>query len=122
MESINIRGLRNSLIEAWIEAALDLGVRVTAPAELRDLSGELYACEALVHDFGSSNGAVVVSPKTERRIRAHLRNSGPVWLSVIPEKAYPRYARTDFIDILNDWRWFGKAEERPAWDTGEPWR
>ena len=108
-------GLEQRLVEQWQQAALDLGIRVTAPVELRDASGRPFTCEALVHDFGSQTGAVVVSPKTERRVRAELRSIGDkLWVSGSGRRL-TSYNQRLFIHELLDWGWFGKTGEEPGW-------
>ena len=112
MEPVN---LEERLILNWLQAARNLGVRVTAPIELLDAAGQPFVCEALVHDFGSPSGAVVVSPKTERRIRRHLRSLGDnVWVSM-SEQRLQSYKRAHFIEELVDWAWFGEAGAQPEW-------
>lgn len=97
-------------------AADDLGIRVTAPVELRDTSGTPFACEALVHDFGSPKGAVVVSAKTERRVRQNLRSLGEELCVIRAERRRAAaYNRKHFVDELLDWGWFGKAGAEPGW-------
>jgi hypothetical protein len=34
---------------------------------------------------------------------------------------YSEYDRTNFVDTLNDWGWFGAQDQTPAWYTGQPW-
>ena len=112
---MDTEGLEQRLVEDWQEAAEDLGIRVTAPVELRDASGRPFTCEAFVHDFGAPTGAVVVSLKTERRVRDHLRSLGDkVWVSG-SERRRPGYNQRHFIDQLLDWGWFGKAGAEPEW-------
>ena len=108
--------LNSTLVEAWRIAADELGIRVTAPAELRDADGTKFQCEALVHDFGSPTGAVVVSRKTERRVRENLRGLGSsVWVCVEPDRQPSEYSRKPYIDQLTDWGWFGEPHRRPDW-------
>jgi hypothetical protein len=112
--SMDTNGLEQRLVEQWQKAALDLGIHVTAPVEFRDASGQPFACEALVHDFGSPTGAAVVSPKTERRVRAKLRSVGDkLWVS--RSGRLTGYNQRHFIEELLDWGWFGKAGEEPDW-------
>jgi hypothetical protein len=101
------------LIEAWREAAADLDIRVVAPHEL-DGGPEAGTCEVFLPDFGSPRGALVVSAKTERRIRSTLRRSGQ-WVAIASAKEPRRYDRRRFVAELRDFRWFGTAEERPQW-------
>lgn len=111
--------LNEKLVEGWRSAAVDLGIRVTAPVELSDRDGAKFQCEALIHDFGSPNGAVVVSRRTERRVREGLRGLGPsVWVCIAPDRQPSEYARKRFIDQLVDWGWFGDPARRPDWFSG----
>jgi hypothetical protein len=112
---MDTNGLEQRLVEQWQRAAVDLGIDVTAPIELRDASGQPFACEALVHDFGSPTGAVVVSPKTERRVRANIRSVGDkLWVSGSGRRL-TGYNRKHFIEELLDWGWFGQAGGEPGW-------
>jgi hypothetical protein len=102
------------LVAAWREAGEDLGIAVVAPVELRDSEEHLFRCEALVRDFGSPTGALVLSEKTERRVRAQLRG-GDFWYSIHPTRMAACYARRSFIDQLVDWGWFGPPDAKPDW-------
>jgi len=107
--------LEQRLVEQWQKAAKDLGIHVTAPVELRDAAGQPFTCEALVHEFGSPTGAVVVSPKTERRVRAHLRSVGDrLWVSGWGRRL-TGYNQRHFMEKLVDWGWFGKPGGEPTW-------
>jgi hypothetical protein len=122
--SIDNVGLNNRLIEAWRMAARDLGIRVTAPVELRDAAGETFVCEALVEDFGSPEGAVIVSQRTERRVRQNLRSlGGRLWHCVVPDRQQSGYVRKYHIDELQDLGWFGSPGGEPSWyipSMGDP--
>lgn len=108
-------GLEERLVEQWQRAALELSIQVTAPIVLQDATGQPFTCEAFVHDFGSPTGAVVVSPKTERRVRANLRSLGDkLWVSGSGRRL-ARYNRRDFVEELLDWGWFGEAGREPSW-------
>jgi hypothetical protein len=112
---MDANGLEQRLVEQWQKAAEDLGIRVTAPVELRDASGRPFTCEAFVQDFGSPTGAVVVSRKTERRVRANLQTmKDKLWVSG-SERRLVGYNRKHFINALLDWGWFGKAGAEPSW-------
>jgi hypothetical protein len=102
------------LVAAWREAGEDLVIAVTAPAELRDAAGRPFWCEAFLPDFGSPAGGVVVSAKTERRVREQLR-SCDIWYCLAPTRARRAYARKHFIDALVDCGWFGDTQRRPGW-------
>jgi hypothetical protein len=109
---MDISGIEHRLVEQWQRAAVELNIRVTAPIELRDTAGQPFTCEAFVHDFGSTNGAVVVSPRTGRRVRARI--SEELWVSG-SERRLAGYSSSHFIDQLLDWGWFGNIGAEPAW-------
>jgi hypothetical protein len=112
---MNTEGLEQRLVALWQEAAEDLGIRVTAPVELLDASDRPFTCEALVHDFGSWTGAVVVSPKSERRVRANLRTlENKLWVSG-SEQRLTGYSRKRVMEELLDWGWFGEPGAEPQW-------
>jgi hypothetical protein len=109
-----MNGLNRKLVENWLEAADDLGIRATAPVELRDADGQPFWCEVFVHDFASPNGGVVASRTTERRVRQQIRSLGDgIWVCVTGGSAL--YRRKFIVDELLDWGWFGAAGEEPAW-------
>jgi len=109
-------GLDQRLIAQWQAAAADLGIRVTAPYELRDSAGEVFAREAFIYDFGSPAGAVVVSRRTERRVRSRLRSLSPdLWFSGGEKLRSAKYVRKHFIAQLVDWGWFGADGQVPDW-------
>ena len=112
--------LNSKLVDGWRSAAHDLGIRVTAPVELRDAHGAKFECEALVHDFGSLKGGVVVSRKTERRVRESLRSlDSSVWVCIASDRQLSSYSRKHYIEELLDWGWFGEPERRPHWVPDE---
>jgi hypothetical protein len=112
---MDTRELDQRLVELWQAAAEDLGIRVTAPALLTDVLGKPFACEAFVHDFGSPKGAVVVSVKTERRVRQELRSLGDaLWVCRVGPRRVA-YVRKSVVHELLDWAWFGNAAEEPGW-------
>lgn len=109
-------GLDKRLIALWLAAADDLGIRVTAPVELCDKAGAVFACEVFVPDFGSPTGGYALSPKTERRVRHRLLNTETnLWWSGGERRQAATYRRNHFIETLVDWGWFGAPDGEPAW-------
>src|ERR687896_631451 len=51
--------LDRQIVDAWLEAAADLGIRVIAPFLFSTENGEAVLCEAHLPDFGGSNGILV---------------------------------------------------------------
>jgi hypothetical protein len=109
-------GLDQKLIERWRRAGEDLGIRVMAPAELRDAAGGPFMCEVFVADFGSPAGGWVVSQRTERRLRRQLRTLGEsLFLCIAGPRQPSAYSRAAFIQELEDWGWFGEPGGEPSW-------
>jgi hypothetical protein len=87
----------------WLEAAHDLGFKVTAPFTPISDSGVSFFYDALVHDFGSPKGR-----RGESRGRCRhgygyscMSGGGP-------------YDRESTIEVLQDWGWEGEGSA-PEW-------
>lgn len=108
--------MEQRLIDRWRSAANDLDITVEAPVELRDATGVPFLCEVMLTDFGSAGGAIIVSAKTERRIRANLRSLGPnIWVAISERRPASAYDRDHVIAELMDFGWFGEAGKEPDW-------
>ena len=104
---------------AWLQAAKDLGIRVTAPFTLRTESGEDVTYEAHIADFGGPNGTVV-SVFADESPWNDIRHAHGYYGSNLSD-SYRTYSREHFVDTLNDWQWSGNPEQRPTWYTGKSW-
>jgi len=106
------------IVEAWLTAASELGIKVTAPYSLQTHSGEVETFEALIHEFGGPKGTVTgrvaANDPTASRIEAGYYASN---LS----DSYRRYDRAFFIATLDDWKWYGPSSDCPSWYTGRNW-
>ena len=115
----------NAMARAWRKASADLGIRVEAPYELPDQSGHLCRFAAFVPDFGSPTGALVLvvrPPTFDHDVTAELcAKQHGLWFSCLNADVYADYHRQEFIDILDDWQYFGAEERKPAWYTGTTW-
>ncbi len=108
--------VNENLVAAWLEASRDLGIAVIAPYGLPITGNRLLRCEAFIPDFGSPTGAIAISRLTRGKVRPVLRKTNR-WHS---EMDYARYDRRLFIEMLNDWGWFGQAQQ-PGWYTAPYW-
>jgi hypothetical protein len=111
------RTIDQAISQAWLEAAKDLGIRVTAPFMMHLAHDKLLIYEAHVQDFGGPKGTVV--GMVDDRL-GDSRTAGGYYCSNLAP-SYRSYKRQHFIDTLNDWGWFGPMELRPDWYTGKPW-
>jgi hypothetical protein len=109
--------VNENLVAAWLQASEDLGIAVTAPYGFATRGSGLLLCEAFIPDFGSPGGAFAISPRTRREVRPVLREAKR-WYS---EMGYTRYERGLFVEMLNDWGWFGPAHLQPSWYTPPYW-
>jgi hypothetical protein len=99
------------LIDAWSEAARDLGVRV-----------ESTESGVLVHDFGRPAGTLCIArdASAEQKVAAHQAADDEGYFLSELWPSYNEYDRDLFAATLNDWGWFGEGAS-PDWYTGEPW-
>ena len=105
-----------AISEAWLEAAVDLDIRATAPLGM-ECDGEVVQWEAYIADFGGPAGTVVGSQNSTRRDKRLAKGNyaSNLW------PAYRTYSRKLFVDTLNDWQWFGDSGTQPSLYTAQPW-
>jgi hypothetical protein len=108
------------IVNAWLEAARDLEIRVTAPFNIVTESGEVETYEALISDFGGAKGTLIGKIVGYDADPTESRSKAGYFASNLSE-SYRKYDREFFIATLDDWQWFGEAERRPTWYTGKPW-
>jgi hypothetical protein len=106
------------IVQAWLTAAGDLGIKVTAPFAFRSPSGEVEAFEALIHEFGGPKGTVTGRVATHDSVSS--RTDCGYYASNLSD-SYRRYDRTFFMATLDDWKWYGSDQERPPWYRGRNW-
>jgi hypothetical protein len=114
------RTVDTDVVNSWLAAAEDLGVKVTAPFTLVTSSGDRETFEALVHNFGGPKGTVTGRVVGSQGDPVKSRSESGYYASNLGD-AYRHYDRSLFIATLDDWKWFGKDEDRPAWYTGRTW-
>lgn len=111
------RIIDEAISRAWLEAARDLGIRVTVPFKVQATDNEMVTYEAHVLDFGGPNGTVI--GVLADKLHDYRFDRGYYCTNLA--NSYRLYERQYFIDTLNDWGWFGPPELQPAWYTGKPW-
>jgi hypothetical protein len=116
LQSINVS--REKIANAWLIAAQELGIIVTAPYALETGMGQ-YAFIAHVHNFGGSKGTLLDEPNNFERLIEVTREQGYNFSCLWD--CYETYERQLFIDTLNDWQWFGDVDKKPDWYTEKPW-
>jgi hypothetical protein len=112
--------LDQDIVDAWLEAAKDLDIRVTAPFSIATESGGVETYEALIHDFGRPKGTLTGKIAGYRGDPTETRSKTGYFASNLSD-SYRKYDREFFIATLNDWQWFGERERQPSWYTGKSW-
>ena len=110
---------KSDVCEAWSAASVDLSIEIITPFTLVE-NDHRYECIAYVPHFGSPNGTLVMSMDGCREIVKAGMARG-YYVCMINADEYRHYERQHFIDVLNDWRYFGARSAFPQWYTGEPW-
>ena len=105
------------IVEAWVEAGSELGIRVVAPFKLLSEDGSDRWFEAYVRDFGGPNGTIAGNSNDKL---GDIRQQRGYYVSNL-SSSYRKFDRQHFIDTLNDWGWFGERGKEPPWYTGRPW-
>jgi hypothetical protein len=108
-----------SMGNAWLEAAGELGIRVTAPHAISTSFGRATYV-ALLPDFGGKLGTVIVPIAGEHGVEQLAAKEQGVHFSQLAE-SYCSFDRDLFVATLNDWGWFGPEDAKPDWYTGEAW-
>jgi hypothetical protein len=112
--------MREELAKAWRDAADDLGIEVTTPFTLEDTEGNLE-CVAFVPHFGCAAGMVVgdlVSVRALYSDTAHFFRSAQRQGLYASFVSHSSYDRDRFIDMFEDWGWYGEKDKTPEWYTG----
>lgn len=103
------------VLAAWREAALDLGIEMTAPYSLAPPTGEAAICYiALVHGFGAPSGTLLCSADEDFDAAFDLSETYGFYASALNPRNYGCYDRSHFIATLRDWGWRSKAPA-PSW-------
>jgi hypothetical protein len=112
----------NPMAQAWLDAAVDLGIRVQHPFEFKTKSGRVVITSGVyLPDFGNWHGMLLPCRFDPDEIGA-LADDTDFALSALAPSCYEPYDREQYIDTLNDWGWFGPEETRPSWYTGAYWK
>jgi hypothetical protein len=110
------RAIDEQISAAWLEAAVELGIKVVAPYSLATSGGDSVLYEAYVSEFGSPNGTIGGSLA---RDDGNMRGLLGYFSSDLSDR-YRKYDRDLFIETLKDWQWFGEEGKEPPWYKGEP--
>jgi hypothetical protein len=97
------------LSDFWREVSADLGIKVTTPFSLITASGKRLQFDALVHEFGSRLGMLLMERWDAAKAGAAAEMGyGYSCLSA------GIYDRETVIEILQDWGW-SRPSPAPEW-------
>jgi hypothetical protein len=109
--------------ECWGEACRRLGVRIVAPYIL-EVGQEKLTCIGFLPNFGKSKGMIIAamdlpSVKPNRRL-AHLAGEFGLFCSHVNATPFAtgKIEERVFTEALEDWGYFGPANECPSWFNG----
>ena len=105
-----------NMVRAWRQAADDLGIQFTSPFTLTK-EARSFECLGLVHHFGGQVGTII-SVMSEPSSRANALAQDGYEMAEL-SASYAEYRRADFIEMLNDWRFYGPNSDRPSWYTSD---
>ena len=114
----NEKRLFSKVSSAWIHAGLALGVKVTAPYEMRSDSG-LVTYAAFLPEFGNLNGmliGVLTLPdhEVDEGAKQAAKRAG-MYVSFVNAEIYEEYKKEVFVEALRDWGYFGPEKYKPQW-------
>jgi hypothetical protein len=104
--------LDQRIVREWLTTGAEMGVRVTAPFRLMHPDGEWTDFEALIHDFGSPHGALIVS--IEDPERCAIAKTSEYYAEIVVPGANDPFFRESAEFFLTEMRWFGQSEP-PDW-------
>ena len=93
----------SKLVQEWMRAARDLGLRVIAPFTVELSSGARIEVEFLLKDFGALNGMLIVTDFS--RIAPYSKEileAGYGFSTLSEPHEIEPYNRDDFIEVLRD--------------------
>ena len=101
------------VVAAWKEAATDLGFQFTSPFIHTLPDGNRQEYLGLVHHFGRRVGTLISVLHEPSENFAYSTNEDYFWSKLSP--GYGIFKRDSVIETLNDWGYFGPAQNRPYW-------
>ena len=108
--------LADGLLEIWLKASQDLGLRIQAPFRLVMRTGVTVAARLHLSDFGAVNGMLIFTNYSDLRPHAEEVVAAGYGYSTLSEPSQgEHYDRARFVEMLQDWGWSGPEHLRPGW-------
>jgi hypothetical protein len=106
----------SKIINAWEEAALDLGFEIEMPFNLKTENG-IISYALLIKQFGSPLGTLIQAMDDYENTDSIPAQYG-YYTSFLNPYSYNKYKREHFIETLTDWGYYGNSENKPDWYKG----
>lgn len=104
-----------NLIKAWKKAGKDLGLEIISPFILNTTNGKVDY-PILVKSFGGKHGTIIA--RHELFFDFPMPKHKDYFISAVNAEYYSDYNRTNFIETLEDWGFFGNSNDVPKWFNG----
>jgi hypothetical protein len=105
------------VVAAWREAAAGLGFRFTSPYLATAQDGQQFEALGLVHEFGGRIGTLI---SAEPSADLYPDVGDRYGVSYLSYRGHARYERELWIELLNDWGFWGPPSHAPAWYSPAP--
>lgn len=105
------------VVAAWHEAAADLGFRFTSPYLATSKDGRQFEALGLVHEFGGRVGTLIAA---EPEADLYPPMGDGYGVSYLAWDGYARYDRDSWIEMLDDWGFWGERSRAPSWYSPGP--
>jgi hypothetical protein len=117
---INQRILERA-IKCWMDASQRLQFRIVAPYVL-EVEGQTANCIAFLPDFGGPAGMIIgalIGPDLKRDSELlKLARKKELFSSFVNLLGWLSYDEALFKEALEDWGYYGRAENCPSWFQG----
>jgi hypothetical protein len=111
--------IESKVVDAWRQAAADLGIKFTSPFTITTPDGNKIEYLGFVHRFGRKIGTLI-SVMHQPSQKIPVPKNDDYFYSQLGS-VYGNYERQLFIGTPDDWQFFGPDSERPAWYSGKSW-
>ena len=111
----------NPMARAWLDAAEDLGIRVSHPFTFTTKGGiSATTSGVFLPDFGAPVGTLLLCRFDPEELD-DLAKDTDCFLSALSPHSYEPYRRDLYVDTPSAWGWFGAPSSQPSWFKGTYW-
>ncbi len=116
--NLKVIKMQKQLIDAWMQAAVELGINIVAPFSLT-ASGETIDADVWVKDFGAERGMLIFSEYSKiKNFTNDIVDQGYGYTILDPPRPDEVFDKNEYIEMLSDWGWSSDDKDRPLWLCG----